>query len=191
MYSPFGPLLCGSTRYQPVNCQQNYRAQRCDQNGPDKSTARHTEYVLRDEPADKRTGYTNQYRYYDAARIRPRHHELRQRTGYKTDDDPHYYRSDQLSISPPPFLLLLHELMLPVLTTPADVSLHPATKLDRWCAGRSVPVTLRTKLFVTFRSSSSSRYSTVLLGTRPILRTYRANKESGPGSGNERESRAV
>src|SRR5829696_4187406 len=86
---------------QPVDRQQDYRAQGRYENGPD-AYLRYScppEEALDYETADECPRDTDQDSDYDAPGIRPWHNPLGQHAGYEPD---HYQRYDAYALSPPP-----------------------------------------------------------------------------------------
>lgn len=85
---------------QPVDRQQDYRAQGRYENGSDAYLryAGTPEEALDYETADECSRYTDQDSDYDPPGIRPRHDPLGQHAGYEPD---HYQRYDAYALSPP------------------------------------------------------------------------------------------
>jgi hypothetical protein len=94
--------------YQPVDCQQDYRAQGRYENGPE-AYLRYPwapEEALDYETAYECSRYTDQDSDYDSPGVRPWHNPLGQYAGYEPD---HYQRYDAYALSPP----RIHFLLLP------------------------------------------------------------------------------
>ena len=105
-------------RYQPVDRQQDYRAQGRYENGPE-AYLRYPwapEEALDYEPAYECSRYTDQDSDYDPPGVRPWHNPLGQHAGYEPD---HYQRYDTYALSPP-----LHTLLTPT-------GRHPQAQYNR------------------------------------------------------------
>ena len=97
--------LCRPACYQPVDRQQDYRAQGRYENRPEAYLRypRAPEEALYYETPYERSRYTDQDSDYYPARVRPWHNPLGQHTGYEPD---HYQRHYTYALSPPPRTLL-------------------------------------------------------------------------------------
>lgn len=84
-------VLWSTTHDQTVNSEQDYGADRGDDNGPYEAPAAGTEEGLHYEASDKSAGYPEQYRHDNATRIIPRPDQLTQRSRYYPDHDPGQY----------------------------------------------------------------------------------------------------
>src|SRR5215218_283518 len=103
---------------QPVDSQQDYRAQSRYQDRPE-AYLRYPwapEEALDYETADECSRYTDQDSDYDPPGIRPWHNPLGQHAGYEPD---HYQRYDAYALSPPPG------------TLPAPIGRHPQAQYNR------------------------------------------------------------
>ena len=92
-------------RYQPVDRQQDYRAQGRYENGPE-AYLRYPwapEEALDYETAYECSRYTDQDSDYDSPGVRPWHNPLGQYAGYEPY---HYQRYYAYALSPPPNTLL-------------------------------------------------------------------------------------
>ena len=100
--------LCRPACYQPVDRQQDYRAQGRYENGP-QAYLRYPwapEEALDYETAYECSRYTDQDSDYDSPGVRPWHNPLGQYAGYEPD---HYQRYDAYALSPP----RIHSLLPP------------------------------------------------------------------------------
>src|ERR671920_72799 len=105
-------------RYEPVDRQQDYRAQGRYENGPEAYLGypRASKEALYDETPYECSRYADQDSDYDPPGVRPWHNPLGQYAGYEPD---HYQRYDTYALSPPPRSLL------------AQTGRHPQAQYNR------------------------------------------------------------